>query len=119
MKRMTTLYPRLLLCLLLQLCAVAAFSQTRPVTGRVVDSIGQALPGVTIQAKGTTIGTQTQPDGSFAFNVPDNIKVLVFSMVGFRTTEAPITAGGMTVSLKANSSALQDVVIVGYGTQKK
>ncbi|UYQ92125.1 TonB-dependent receptor [Chitinophaga horti] len=119
MKRKTTHFLRLLLCVLLHALATTAIAQTRPVTGRVVDSVGQAMPGVTVVAKGTQVGTQTTADGAFAFNVPESSTTLIFTMIGYKTTEANITAGGMTVRLNANTSALQDVVIVGYGTQRK
>jgi len=98
-----------------------AFSQSRTITGKVVDASGQSpLPGVTVQVKGATIGTQTKVDGSYSLNVPGGAVTLVYTFVGYKTTEMPVgTSNTINISLAADVTALKDVVVVGYGTQKK
>lgn len=103
------------------LLSMLAFSQSRTITGKVLDVSGHTpLPGVTVQVKGATIGTQTREDGSYTLNVPSGTVTLVFTFVGYKTTEMPVgTANTINVSLTADVTALKDVVVVGYGTQKK
>jgi TonB-linked SusC/RagA family outer membrane protein len=99
--------------------------ETRPVqdiiiAGQVKDEKGVPLPGVSIKVKGTNAGTQTGVDGSYKIAVTDNNAVLVFSFVGFVSQEFPV--GNQTkidVVLKEKTSALNEIVVVGYGTQKK
>ncbi|WP_086597359.1 SusC/RagA family TonB-linked outer membrane protein [Hymenobacter crusticola] len=90
------------------------------VTGHVVDAKGNRLPGVTVVVKGSTIGTGTSPDGGFSLQVPEN-STLVFSFVGFARKEVVVTDGtsSLTVTLAEDTKALNEVVVVGYGTQKK
>ena len=90
------------------------------VTGRVVDAQGAALPGVTVAVKGTTQGTSTGPDGSFSLPAPEN-SILVFSFVGFARQEVAIqgATSSLTVTLVEDAKALNEVVVVGYGTQQK
>jgi TonB-linked SusC/RagA family outer membrane protein len=90
------------------------------VAGRVTDAKGVGLPGVTIVVKGTTQGTSTNSDGSFTLQAPEN-SVLVFSFVGFSRKEVPVTGATsqLTVTLTDDTQALQEVVVVGYGTQQR
>ncbi|WP_233525600.1 SusC/RagA family TonB-linked outer membrane protein [Chitinophaga silvisoli] len=101
--------------------SMLAFSQSRTITGKVVDASGQSpLPGVTVQVKGATIGTQTKVDGSYTLNIPGGSVSLVFTFVGYKTTEIAVgTSNTVNVTLTADVTALKDVVVVGYGTQKK
>lgn len=95
-------------------------AQAITITGQVKDDKGLPLPGVSIKIKGSDIGTQTKVDGSYTLNVPDNNAVLVFSFVGFVSQE--VSVGGQTridIALKEQTSALNEIVVVGYGTQKK
>lgn len=89
------------------------------VTGTVTDSTGQPLIGVTIKVRGTSMGTVTNVQGRFSLNVPDTA-VLVVSYVGYQTKEVPV-AGKTTLDIVLTSSAteLNQLVVVGYGTQKK
>ena len=92
------------------------------VTGRVSDEKGEGLPGVNVLLKGTTTGTTTDADGNYALNVPDAIEggTLVFSFIGYLTQEVPISnRGTIDVKLASDVKALGEVVVVGYGTQKK
>jgi TonB-linked SusC/RagA family outer membrane protein len=95
-------------------------NQQRPVTGQVKDASGAPLPGVTIVIKGTTIGTITQNDGTYSLSGIPNDAVLVFSFVGMRSRE--IEAGNRTVvniTLEEETIGIDEVVAIGYGTQKK
>ncbi len=91
----------------------------RTVSGIITDEAGEPLPGATIQEKGTTNGTITDVEGRFLLEVPEDA-TLTISFVGYVTRE--ISLNGRTVldvSLEADVSALEEVVVVGYGTQKK
>jgi TonB-linked SusC/RagA family outer membrane protein len=90
------------------------------ITGKVVSEKGEGLPGVTVALKGTTRGVSTGIDGSFTLAVPETAGTLVFSFVGYQSVERPFTAGGtFNVTLKEDTKALEEVVVVGYGTQKR
>ncbi|MBO0359609.1 TonB-dependent receptor [Hymenobacter sp. BT186] len=91
-----------------------------PVSGRVTQSNGDPLPGVTIIVKGTTVGTSTTADGTFTLNAPEN-STLIFSYVGFGRKEVPITGAtsSLSVTLLEDNRALSEVVVVGYGTQER
>jgi TonB-linked SusC/RagA family outer membrane protein len=89
-------------------------------TGRVTTDKGEALPGVTVVLKGTTKGTSTGADGTFSLAVPETGGTLIFSFVGYSTQERNFT-GSSTINVKLSEDAksLDDVVVVGYGTQKR
>ena len=90
------------------------------VSGRVTQANGEGLPGVTVLVKGTNIGTSAGPDGSFSLSVPEN-SVLVFSSVGFVRQEVAVTGATSTfaVTMNEDNQALNEVVVVGYGTQNR
>jgi len=89
------------------------------VNGVVTDKDGQPLPGANIVEKGTTNGTQTDFDGNFSLEVGAN-EVLVVSYIGFATKEVNINGrSSVSVSLVEDAAGLEEVVVVGYGTQKK
>lgn len=93
--------------------------QTGKITGVVVDESGTGVPGATVLVKGTTTGTITDMDGNFALEVPTNA-TLVISYVGMKDEE--IVVGQQTYiscTLKESNIGLDEVVVVGYGTQKK
>lgn len=99
---------------------IEAVSQDIQVSGTVKDEDGGVLPGVSIVVKGTQRGSVTNADGNFTLAVPDRESVLVFSFVGYLTKE--VTVGNQTqinLSLQIDNKALEEVVVVGYGTQKK
>ncbi|MBX3257796.1 MAG: TonB-dependent receptor [Chitinophagaceae bacterium] len=90
------------------------------ITGKVTNEGGLPLEGVTVQVKGQTTYTTTDATGSFSINVPGSSAVLVFSYIGMQTLERQVPASGiMIVELKQEQGTLSDVVVVGYGTQKK
>ncbi|MGX5854254.1 SusC/RagA family TonB-linked outer membrane protein [Dyadobacter jiangsuensis] len=95
--------------------------KTLPVKGKVTDEKGEPLPGVNVIIKGTQQGTTSDRDGNFSLDVPDENAVLVFSFVGYVSKEIQ-AIGNKTlieVSLKVDERSLDEVVVVGYGTQKK
>jgi TonB-dependent starch-binding outer membrane protein SusC len=90
------------------------------VSGRVSDENGAGLPGVSIVQKGTQRGTTTSTDGKYSLNVPNGQAVLVFSFVGYATQELEVgNRATLNVSLALDNKSLNEVVVVGYGTQKK
>ncbi|MCQ2201899.1 MAG: TonB-dependent receptor [Bacteroidales bacterium] len=93
---------------------------TIKVSGKVVDDKGETLPGVNVSVKGTTTGTITDFDGNFTLNAPSDA-VIVFSFVGYTTAEMPVNGQSNIgkVILKDESVEINDIVVVGYGTQKK
>lgn len=95
--------------------------QQLTITGTIVSSDdGMGLPGVAVVVKGTTTGTVTDFDGNYSINVPSSDAILVVSYLGFLKQE--IAVGSKTVinvSLEPDTTALDEVVVVGYGTAKK
>ena len=90
------------------------------VSGKVTAENGQALPGVSVLEKGTSNGTVTDAAGSYSFSVTDENVVLVFSFIGYVSQEIPIGGrSSIDVSMVEDVVSLGEVVVVGYGTQKK
>ncbi|GEO06118.1 SusC/RagA family TonB-linked outer membrane protein [Adhaeribacter aerolatus] len=98
-----------------------ATPQDSPITGRVSDEKGEPLPGVTVVLKGSNSGTTTGPNGTYALTMPQATGTLIFSYIGFITREVAVSAGQTTVNvtLQVDAKNLEEVVVVGYGTQKK
>ncbi|MDB5122700.1 MAG: TonB-dependent receptor plug [Mucilaginibacter sp.] len=110
---------KLIFCPLFLLLSSWAVAQKVAVTGKVTDENGQALPGVTITIKNSTTGTNSDVLGKYAINA-NGSDVLVFSMIGFARLEAPIkNRSVIDVQLSVSNSLLNEVVVVGYGTQKR
>lgn len=90
------------------------------VSGTVKDEKGESLPGVSVKLKGSATGVSTDFDGKFSIVVPDANSTLVFTYIGFATLEVPVAGKKvLDVVLKATSTGLSEVVVIGYGTQKK
>lgn len=90
------------------------------VKGTVMDENGESLPGVNVIEKGTTNGTATDADGKFSMNVQDANSVLVFSFIGYVSQEVAVNGRSVIdVVLTADVQRLEEVVVVGYGTQKQ
>ncbi|GAB2796486.1 TonB-dependent receptor [Rhabdobacter roseus] len=90
------------------------------VKGRITDEAGASLPGVSVVVKGTQRGTTSNADGEFELSVPGSSSVLVFSFVGYQSKE--MTVGSQTtlaISLLPSDNALEEVVVVGYGSVRK
>jgi TonB-linked SusC/RagA family outer membrane protein len=104
---------------LLQL-PVFAFTQTRTVSGTIKNDKGEPLPGASVTIRGSTAGTTSNGEGRFTIAGVDAGTVLVISLVGYTTKE--LTVGDRTslnVALTASANGLDEVVVIGYGTQKK
>ncbi len=94
--------------------------QDLQVNGKVHDENGQPLPGANILEKGTTNGTQTDFDGAFTLNVKDANSILVISYIGYKTQAIPVSEQtNLNITLVEDASALDEIVVVGYGTVKK
>ena len=93
--------------------------QANIVTGRVANSNGEPLIGVSVTVKGSTEGTSTDSEGNYSIQVPAN-GTLVFSYVGFSTKEEPVNGrSNIEIVLIPSASELDQVIVIGYGTQKK
>ncbi len=97
-----------------------AENQQRSVSGKVTDFSGVPLPGVTVLVKGTTNGTVTNADGEYSLtDIPEN-SILQFSFVGMKTQEIAVTnQSSINVVLEEDAIGIEEIVAVGYGTQKK
>jgi TonB-linked SusC/RagA family outer membrane protein len=90
------------------------------VTGRVTDEKGIGMPGVNVLVKGTSNGTATDNNGDYTLSAPDENGTLLFSFIGYVTQEVPINnRSTINIALALDLNALQEVVVVGYGTQEK
>ena len=112
------LHAFLLCCLFL--ISAQTFAQEREVTGKVSDGSGMPIPGVSVYVKGTTVGTTTDFDGEFSLNVTGEDPVLVFSYIGFQPKEISVEGQDFfEVTLEDDVQALEEIVVVGYGVQKR
>jgi TonB-linked SusC/RagA family outer membrane protein len=92
----------------------------KDVKGKVTDEKGEGLPGVSILVKGTQQGTISDEKGNYQVTVNDDQAILIFSFVGYLSQEVPVGARvSVDISLKTDEKALEEIVVVGYGTQKK
>ena len=108
------------LFILLVFGGISSFAQLKTITGRVSEINSGTLPGVTVFAKGSTKGTITDVNGNYTLSVSSDVKTLVFSFVGMKTEEVPIgTSSNINVVLKPDVVNVDEVVVVGYGTQKR
>lgn len=99
----------------------AAKTMQISVSGKVVDSqTNEGLPGANVVVQGTTQGTVTNLEGEFTIEVPDPEAVLVISYVGYRTVEVPVqNRTQIEIALEPEAEVLEEIVVVGYGTQEK
>lgn len=96
------------------------FAQQTTVKGTVTADDGSALPGATVVVKGTSAGTVTDMDGNYTINTESTDAVLVFSFIGYNTEEVTVNGQAtINISLLPDISDLDEVVVVGYGVQKK
>lgn len=108
--------------LLFVFSATAVFAQTGAITGKVVDETNQPLPGATVTIKGTQQGSGTDANGNFRIPTASGTVTLQISFVGYQTLNKTVSVSGnvtVNVSLVPNSKDLNEVVVIGYGTQKK
>lgn len=110
---------KIVLTCALMLCISVILAQTKHLTGTVSDEKGEPVIGASVLLKGTAIGTVTGIDGEFSLNVPED-GILVISYIGYQSQEVPVAGrNSLSLVLKEDSELLQEVVVVGYGTQRK
>lgn len=110
----------LLLALVFFNFTTVGFQAQERVKGVVVDAEGMPLPSVSVVQKGTTRGTSTDFDGNYSIELIPGTKTLVFSYLGFKTLEIPVKGQTtINVNLVEDSESLSEIIVVGYGTQKK
>ncbi|MCZ4245499.1 SusC/RagA family TonB-linked outer membrane protein [Pedobacter punctiformis] len=112
---------KLLLCFILYCFAISqAFSQDKVISGKVTSGDALPLPGVSVFVKDAPgNGTQTNAAGTFTLSVPNNAKILVFSFIGYKSKEVAINGTTFNITLEDNAATLNDIVVVGYGTQNR
>ncbi len=111
---------KVILLLVFSVCSAAGIYAQRTVTGTVLDDKQQPVASANVVVKGTQIGVLTDNNGKFAINVPASGGTLVISFIGFTTQEVPIGTGSVVnVTLQTESLALGEIVVVGYGTQRR
>lgn len=111
---------KLLFLLMVFAISISNAMAQKTVTGKVTDANGAPLPGVTVFIKGTATGTVTSIDGNYTLGVPNDAKALMFSFIGMKTQEIQIgNQSSLNVKMEADVIGLEEVVAVGYGTQKR
>lgn len=109
-----------ILPLVLLLLSTGVRAQNINIKGKVTDEQGSGLPGVTVLVKGTTNGTSTDATGSYSLSVPGGNGTLVVSFVGYQTKEVAINnQTNLNITMAPDAKALEEVVVVGYGSQLK
>lgn len=110
---------RMLLVVLWLSISAMGYAQDTTISGTVTDNLGQPLAGANVLVKGSTTGTQTDFDGNYTIDAPSDA-TLVFSYLGFTTLEEAVNGRStLNVSLEEDASQLEEVVVIGYGAQKK
>jgi TonB-linked SusC/RagA family outer membrane protein len=110
---------KLLFCPLLLLISISAFAQQISVTGKVTDDKGLPIPGASINIKGTSKGVNSNVNGNYSITL-NSIDVLVFSSIGFEKQEIAVNGNRIVnATLRDSQEQLNDVVVIGYGTQKR
>ncbi|WNH12693.1 SusC/RagA family TonB-linked outer membrane protein [Thalassobellus suaedae] len=116
MKNKVTLLMSIILCTLMY---TFSYAQEKNVTGTVTDQSNLPLPGVNVIVKGTSQGASTDFDGNYSISVATG-QTLVFSYIGFKTTEKVIgSESSYNIAMESDNAQLDEVIVVGYGTQKK
>ncbi|WP_372651678.1 SusC/RagA family TonB-linked outer membrane protein [Draconibacterium sp.] len=108
-----------LICTLIVGVQIAS-AQVRSVSGTVLNSEDNTpIPGVSVSVKGTTVGTVTNIDGVYSFDIPTDAQTIVFSFVGMKTVEMPATGSVINVNLESDVLGLDEVIVTAYGTSTK
>jgi TonB-linked SusC/RagA family outer membrane protein len=111
---------KIVLLLFLLIGSTVFLSAQKVINGKVTDEDQSPLPGVSVVAKGTNIGTLTDIDGQFSLQVPQGANILTFSFIGMKRTEVEIgTQTFVSVVMSVDVGVLDEVVVIGYGTIKK
>lgn len=114
------LFPRLLLVVLFSAVASFVFAQNKTITGSVVDAKGESIIGASVLVKGSSNGTISDIDGNFSLKNVANNAILQVSYIGYVSQSVSVgNKSSIKVILQENSQVLDEVVVVGYGVQKK
>lgn len=105
--------------LLLLFCSLSITAQERTIRGVVKDTYGEPVIGANVIVKGTGIGTATDFNGEYTLSVPASANTLQVSYIGMRDIEVPITGNRVDITMEDDISSLDEVVVVGYGTQRR
>lgn len=109
-----------LLLLLMLLTGISAFAQTKKITGKIVDEKNQPLPGATVKAQSSNVSAATDANGNFSINLPAGEQAVVVSFVGYANMVQTLNGQDqLTIKLNPNSKNLEDVVVIGYGAQRR
>ena len=113
--------PKSILLLLLSVsCSLFAMSQNIEIKGKVTDrETGKPVENVTVKVKNNTIATVTDVEGNYTIKVPSSESILTFTSVGYLINEVKAGTGPLNIALTQSDSKLDEVVVVGYGTQKQ
>ncbi|MBO7378662.1 MAG: TonB-dependent receptor plug domain-containing protein, partial [Bacteroidales bacterium] len=98
--------------------SVSAYAQDVPVTGTVIDDMGDPVLGANVVVKGTGTGATTNMDGQFSFKAPKG-STLVVTFIGYKTQEVIFNGQPLNITLSEDSEMLEDVVVIGYGVARK
>lgn len=109
----------LVLLVAMALSATAMAQSRRTVSGTVVDELGEPMIGVTVQVLGTSVGVSTDFDGNFTLAVPEGATQLELSYIGYRKAVIEIATEKLNIAMEPDTQALEEVVVIGYGVQKK
>lgn len=121
MRNLSIYYPLIIVLSLLFClpCITVTYAQSFAVSGTVSDSQG-GIPGANVKVKGSTVGTITNIDGKFNLNLPSSKSILVISYIGYTTQEVPVNnQKSLNITLIEDTKTLDEVIVVGYGVQKK
>jgi TonB-linked SusC/RagA family outer membrane protein len=120
LKKKMISFRRVTMIFLLFACCMGATAQTIAISGKVQDSSGEALTGVSVLVTGSQLGTVTDIDGAYSLNVPGSESILKFSYIGYIAQNIKIgNQRTIDVTLEEDLKTLEEVVVVGYGVQKK
>lgn len=117
--RISSRIMRVTILIILMLGGNAAYAQNRSIHGKVTDEQGEPLIGAGVLCKGSTNGVITDMDGNYTISVPAEVTELEASFLGYETATAAISGSVLNFSLQPSGDTLDDVVVIGYGTQKK
>lgn len=115
---MKKVFQKIIISSLFLAASFISIAQVQKISGKVVDEKGVPVPNASIVVKGTSTGTTTNVNGDYNLNVPTSAKTIIFSCLNFETKELKVYGPRLNVSLIASSGKLDDVVVIGYGTQK-
>lgn len=100
--------------------SVLSVMQGKTIKGQILDETGESMIGVSVLVKGTTIGTVTDFDGNYTLEVPSGKNILEISYIGYKTKEITIGNNSLiNIKMEPDTQALDEVVVIGYGTVKK